>query len=194
MIKKKFLFTTLTILVIWGCKKNFDATPTYAEPSIAGSWAKSQPYYSPSPQIYIDSLNIWKSFISFAFTTAADPDKIGFANPYVPGKGTDALYFNTIYKSQNLTSDSGYYNITIPKCFQLIPKSKDSLTTGTVLVIAQSVTVYRKDKSSFTINIGPSSNPGTYNTITGIMQVEVMFDETSIGGAKGIIRKYKFTS
>lgn len=187
----------LILLLVWialGCKKTYHATPTYAKAAIAATWAKSQPYYSPSPQIYIDSTNTWKKFVCFSFTSETDPDKISFANPYVPGKGTNPLYMTTLYKSEGLTSDSGYYNITIPKCFQFIPKSEDSLTVGTVVVLPHTVTIYRKDKSSFDIIIGPSDQPGTYNTVTGIFEVEVMFDESSIGGSRTVKRRYRFSS
>jgi len=183
------------ILLLWSCKKNFDAEPTYAKVGgLAANWAKTQSFYSPGPQVYIDSIATWRSFISFAFTSDAEPDKLGFANPYVAGKGTNALYMNTLYASQGLTSDSGYYNVTIPKCFQLVPKSADSTGVGTVKVLEQKVTLYRKDKSSFDIIIKPTTNPGTYNISTGLIEVEVMFDETSIGGKANLVRKYRFNS
>lgn len=174
-----------------GCKKEYDAEATYAKPTIAKTWAKGDPFYSPKAEIYLESTSSWKSFIAFSFTSEGEPDKIGFANPYVAGKGTNALYMQTLYTAQTLTTDSGYYNITIPKCFQLVPKSADSTTVGTVLVIPQTVKIYRKDKTSFDIIIGPSDSPGTYNTITGLMEVEVAFDESSIGGGK-VKRKYRF--
>lgn len=185
------LFTALIGLFLFGCKKEYDAEATYAKPTIAKTWAKGEPFYFPKAEVYIESSSSWKTFTGFSFTSEGEPDKIGFANPYVAGKGTNALYMQTLYTSQNLTTDSGYYNITIPKCFQLVPKSADSTTVGTVLVIPQTVRIYRKDKTSFDILIAPSDAPGTYNTITGLMEVEIAFDETSIGGGK-VKRKYRF--
>jgi len=110
----------------------------------------------------------------------------------VAGKGTNALDFNRLYTAQGLTSDSGYYNVTIPKCFQFIPKSADSLNIGKVIVLPQAVRVFRRDKTFFDILIGPSTSPGTYSTITGLFEIEVLFDESSIGGSKNIARKYRF--
>jgi hypothetical protein len=190
---KKIFFSFIILLSFITCKKNYEAEPTYAGTEIAGTWAKLQPFYSPNPQIFLEATNTWRNFISFSVTSAAEPDKIGFANPNVAGKGTNALYMNTLYTSQLLTSDSGFYNVTIPKCFQFIPKSVDDKNTGTVIVLPQQVKLYRRNGTNFDIGIGPSSQPGMYSTITGLMEIEVQFNETSIGGAADVKRKYRFT-
>jgi hypothetical protein len=190
---KRIILFFITIITIAGCKKSFDVEPTYANYSVAGNWAKGTPFYSPNPQIFLEATGVWRTFISFSFTSEAEPDKIGFANPFAIGKGTNALYMNTLYTSQNLTSDSGFYNATIPKCFQLIPKSKDSLQSGTVLVLKQKVRLTRRDRTFFDIEISPSTNPGTYDTRTGLMEVEVQFDETAINGPSSVRRKYRYT-
>jgi hypothetical protein len=190
---RKLFFSFIVLLSFTTCKKNYEAEPTYAGTEIAGNWAKLEPFYSPNPQIFIEATNTWKPFISFSVTSAAEPDKIGFANPNLAGKGTNALYMNTLYASQPLTSDSGFYNVTIPKCFQFIPKSASEITTGSVIVIPQMVRLTRRNKTTFDIGIGPSTQSGTYSTITGLMEIEVKFDETSIGGAADVKRKYRFT-
>lgn len=190
---KQLLIPIFVFFLIIGCKKEFDAEPTYAGVEIAGTWAKQQAFYQPSSQRFDDATNTWRTFGAFTFTSLAEPDKLGFANPYVAGKGTNALDFNRLYSAQNLTSDSGYYNVTIPKCFQFIPKSKDSTQTGTVIVLPQSVRVYRRDKTFFDIKLSEGTQPGTYNTISGLFEIEVTFDETSIGGPAVIRRKYRFT-
>lgn len=190
---KQFLFVAITIFCFTACKKNYDAQPTYAGTPIAGTWAKQQPFYQPFAQRYDEATATWRRFLAFTFTSDAEPDKIGFANPYVAGRGTNALDFNRLYSAEQLSSDSGFYNVTIPKCFQFIPKSIDSVFTGTVVVLAQTVTCYRRDKSSFKILIAPSTQPGTYNTITGLFEIEVQFDESGIGGSSNIKRKYRFT-
>jgi hypothetical protein len=190
---KNIFFIGMVLIVVMSCKKKYDAEPTYAGIAIAGTWAKQQPFYSPNPQIFLSATNIWRSFISFSVTSAAEPDKIGFANPNVAGKGTNALYMNTLYASQLLTSDSGFYNVTIPKCFQFMPKSATETSTGNVVVIPQIVKIYRRDGTNFNIGIAPSTESGTYSTITGLMEIEVRFDETSIGGPNDVKRKYRFT-
>jgi hypothetical protein len=192
---KKIIYSSLILLSFVTCKRNYDATPTYAGTGIAITWVKSEPFYTPNPQIFLENTSpgTWRNFTSFPVTSAAEPDKIGFANPYLAGKGTNALYMNTLYASQPLTSDSGYYNVTIPKCFQFIPKSATETSTGKVVVIPQLVKIYRRDKTSFNIGIGPSTQSGTYSTVTGLLEIEVQFDETSIGGASDVKRKYRFT-
>jgi hypothetical protein len=188
-----YLFIASTFIIA-SCRKEYKVEPTYAKPAVAGTWAKQEQFYSPNPQIFLEATNTWRNFESFAFTSAGEPDKIGFANPYNAGKGTNALYMRNLYSTQNLTSDSGFYNVTIPKCFEFIPNSEKDLTTGTVKVIPQKVRLYRRDKTFFEIGISEGTAPGTYNTNTGVFEIEVSFDETSIGGSASVKRKYRFTS
>ncbi len=198
----KYLFILLAFVFFYGCKKEYNVQPTYASLELANTWAQNQPYYSPHPQIYIDSLGIWKPFISFAFTSDAEPDVIGFQNPYVAGKGTGALYMTSMYNNPyytsrynvNTSSDSGTYNVVIPKCFRFIPKSADSSDVGTVVVLPQVVTLTRKDKTKYQVSIAPSTQPGTYSKKTGVFEIEVLFDESNFGGSKEVRRKYRFTS
>lgn len=192
--KKEYFFLFLTPVLLWQCKKDYNVTPTYAKVGVANTWAKTEQYYSPNSEIYIDSLGIWRKFISFAFSSTGEPDKIGFQNPYVAGKGTNALFMNSIYSKQGISQDSGTYNTIIPKCFQFIPKSNDSINQGTVVVLPQDVTLTRRDKSKYIIKIAPSDKPGAYNTETGVFEIEVVFDESSIGGASAVKRRYRFKS
>jgi hypothetical protein len=187
------IFFFSIVILACACKKGFDAEPTYAKATIAGTWAKNEPFYQPTGERYDDAAATWRKFSAFTVTSELEPDKIGFANPYLPGKGTNPLDMNRLYSAQQLTSDSGYYNITIPKCFQFIPKENDP-TQGTVKVLEQEVKIWRRDKSSFIIKIGPGSAPGTFNVNTKVFEVEVSFDETSIGGAANIKRKYRFSA
>ena len=198
----KYLLIIFIFFSILSCKKEYDVKPTYATIGVANAWAQTQPFYSPHPEIFIDSLGVWKRFISFSFTSDGEPDKIGFQNPNVAGKGTNALYMNTMYNTTfytttykiNTSSDSGTYNVIIPKCFQFIPKSKDTTEVGTVVVLPQTVTLTRKDRTKYQVTIAPSTLPGTYNTKTGIFEIEVLFDESNFGGPKEVRRKYRFTS
>lgn len=173
------------------CKKQF-ADPTYAPAGGADVrvWYKPDPFYQPNSEIYMDSTDTWRSFRAFPLVYDNDPNKYGFGNPYVAGKGSNALYMTSIYGRLDggLTSDSGYYNVTIPKCFEFIPDGP-ALKTGKINVIEQAVRLYRRDKTFYDIRI---SGAGTYNTETAIFEVEVVFDESSIGGAKEVKRKYRF--
>lgn len=191
---KKILMIALLATILAACKKGFDAEPTYAKVTVAGTWAKSEQFYRPGAERFDDATGTWRSFQAFTVTSDGEPDKIGFANPYVQGRGTNALDMNRLYSAQNLTSDSGYYNITIVKAFQFVPNSATDFKQGKVVVLEQDVKIYRRDKSFFIIKISPGTNPGTYNVDTGVFEVEVSFDETSIGGAANVKRKYRFTS
>jgi hypothetical protein len=192
-MKRIFYVLIIAVIAVASCRKEYKAEPTYAKPAVAGTWAKQEQFYSPKPQILLPS-GTWRDFISFSFTSAGEPNKIGFANPYNAGKGTNALYMATLYSSQSLTTDSGFYNISIPKCFEFTPGSVEDVTKGTVKVIPQTVRIYRRDKSFFEIGISEGTLPGTYDTNTGVFEIEVSFDETSIGGPANVKRKYRFTS
>lgn len=194
MYKKIFFSCAFAIALLFACKKDYNVTPTYAKVGVAITWAKTEQYYSPKPEIYLDSIGTWRKFTSFAFTSDAEPDKIGFQNPYVAGKGTNALYMNSIYAKEGISQDSGTYNTIIPKCFQFIPKSIDTVNQGTVVVLPQDITLTRRDKSKYIIKIAPSDKPGTYNTETGVFEIEVVFDESSIGGNSAVKRRYRFKS
>lgn len=190
LINRLILFLFIAILFLESCVK-FNAEPTFAGATLARIWAKQEPFYRPVAEVYIDSTNRWQTFTGFSITSEAEPDKLGFANPYVAGKGTNALYMNTIYdRWVDLTADSGFYNVTIAKCFQFIPSEPGS-KTGEVRVIEQRVPMYKRDKTRFEVGIKGS---GTYSELTQSFEVEVTFDETELGGPADRKRKYRFRS
>lgn len=190
---KKITFFAMFFLMLMAlaCHKRF-AEPTYAPAggSAVRVWYKSDPYYTPEAEIYIDSIATWRKFTSFPLVYDNDPNKYGFGNPYVPGKGSNALYMNSWYTRYpgGLTSDSGYYNITIPKCFEFLP-DKPGAKVGVVNVIPQKIRLYRRDKTFFDIGI---SGKGTYDEDAKLFEVEVVFDDTEIGGSKESKRKFRF--
>ena len=180
----------LVLLALGSCKKRF-AEPTYAKNATAVRiWYKQDPFYTPNAEIFIDSTSTWRRFTSFPLVYDNGPNKYGFGNPYVPGKGSNALNMNSIYNRLpgGLTSDSGYYNVTIPKCFEFVPDGPTA-KTGKVNVLEQQIRLYRRDKTFFDIGI---KGGGTYNEEAQLFEVEVIFDETSVGGPKEVRRKYRF--
>ena len=187
---KKFIWLFIALVFVIACKKRY-AEPTYAQNATAVKiWYKTDPFYRPAAEIYIDSTGVWRSFTAFPIIYDNDPNKYGFGNPYVTGKGSNALFMTSIYNllPGGVSSDSGTYNIVIPKCFEFIPASAGA-TQGVVNVIPQKVKITRRDKTSYQIGI---SGTGSYNEISKIFQVEVIFDETEIGGSASIKRKYRF--
>ena len=191
MKKITFFATLFLMLMAIACQKRF-AEPTYAPAggSAVRVWYKSDPYYNPEAEIYLDSIATWRKFTSFPLVYDNDPNKYGFGNPYVPGKGSNALFMNSWYTRYpgGLTSDSGYYNITIPKCFEFLPE-KPGAKVGIVHVIPQKIRLYRRDKTFFDIGI---SGKGTYDEVAKLFEVEVVFDDTEIGGSKESKRKFRF--
>lgn len=189
-MKASTLIMAAGLVILGGCKKQF-AEPTYAPNATAVKvWYKSDPFYTPDAEIFIDSISTWRRFTSFPLIYDNDPNKYGFGNPYVPGKGSNALFMNSWYTRYpgGLTSDSGYYNITIPKCFEFLP-DKPGDTKGEVRVIPQKVRLYRRDKTFYDIGI---SGSGRYDELTRLFEVEVVFDDTEIGGSKESKRKFRF--
>jgi hypothetical protein len=202
IIVKKNSTTFLIIICVFGllilqaCKKSFNAKPTYRGKALAGIWAKTEPYYYPGAQ-YLDSgSTTWRNFLGFAFTSEGEPDVLGFYNPYVQGKGTNCLGMKTLYSGtpHNLTNDSGFYSVQIPKCFKFVPDNPTA-TVGNVNVIPQIVKCVKViGKVPFNVPISAGPNPGRYNEITKTFEVDVVFDEREIGGSPARLRKYRFSS
>lgn len=185
-----FLALGIVLVVFLACKKQF-AEPTYAPNATAVRvWYKSDPFYTPNAEIFLESSQTWRRFTSFPLVYDNDPNKYGFGNPWLPGRGSNALYMTTLYNGLpgGLTSDSGYFNITIPKCFEFLPEVPNA-TKGIVRVIPQKVRLVRRDKTFFFIGI---SGEGTYDEAAQLFQVEIIFDETEIGGPKEVRRQYRF--
>jgi hypothetical protein len=174
-----------------GCKKRF-AEPTYAPAggSAVRIWYKSDPFYYPAAEYFNESTSVWRPFNSFPLVYNNDPNKMGFGNPWLQGRGSNALAIRTLYGGLpgGITSDSGYYMITIPKCFEFIPDNPEA-KEGVVNVIPQKVNIVRTNKTSYSLGI---SGTGRYNEEAKLFEVEIIFDETEIGGPKDLRRKYRF--
>jgi hypothetical protein len=187
----------ISILIV-SCNKDFDAKPTYRAEALAATWAKVEPFYKPSAFVYLPSSNSWRPFFGFSFTTEAEPDVLGFANPYVfIGKGTNALdmiSFYSQYPNGSVSSNNYTYNVVIPKCFKFIPDAQNA-KQGNVVVIPQKVKITRTQAfnfSTYEIPIRPSEKPGRYDITTKEFTIEVEFDDTAVGGPLGVRRQYRF--
>lgn len=190
-MKKIGLLVFFATVLLASCKKQF-AEPTYAASATAVNvWYKADQFYFPKASIYIDSTARWRTFTSFPLIYENDANKYGFGNPYVTGKGSNALYMTTIYNANpngGVSSDSGTYNIVIPKCFEFIASRTDP-TKGIVNVIPQKVKITRRNFTSYNIGI---SGSGEFDTNSKIFTVDITFDDSEIGGSKAILRKYMF--
>jgi hypothetical protein len=129
-------------------------------------------------------------FFAFAYASRTTPDVIGFGHPD-PEKGSNAFNMVRIYSDFDVSSASHF--IRIPEALRFIP-ANEGATFGTVEVIEQQVTITRTESSGlppFEIGI---SGGGTYDEITGALQLDVYFDETAIGGPQSVLRKYVLES
>jgi hypothetical protein len=122
----------------------------------------------------------------FAHISRTQSNVIGLYNT-APGASTNALNMHRIYTDQEVTSASA--NIRMPEFMRLIP-SEEGSTFGTVEVIPQDVVITRRASSGlppFTVGL---SGSGTYDETTGIILLDVYFDETAIGGGASVLRRY----
>ena len=125
-----------------------------------------------------------------ARSSTTEPNVIGVFNPQ-PGNSTNAFNMHRLYPDFDVTSASA--NIRIPSLFRLTPNSPGA-DFGTVEVIEQRVTITRRPSSGlppFTVGI---SGGGTYDEASGIMDVEVSFDESELGVPEAVVRRYSYES
>ena len=193
-MKSLFSYATIVIIagvLLWSCKKQF-ADPTYAPAggSAVRIWYKTDPFYTPSAEFFDDNTNNWRRFTSFPLVYDNDPNKMGFGNPWLEGRGSNALAIRTLYGGLpgGITSDSGFFMITIPKCFEFIPDGPGA-KEGVVNVIPQQVKIVRVNKTTYNLGI---SGKGRYNEDAKLFEVDIIFDETEVGGPKDRLRKYRF--
>ncbi len=125
----------------------------------------------------------------FAYASRTTPNVIGFYNQ-TPGANTNAFNLTRIYAEQNVSSGSA--NIRIPEALRFRP-AEAGAAFGTVEVIPQRVTITRTTSSGlppFTVGI---SGSGTYDESTQVIELDVYFDETEIGGGPNVLRRYVYT-
>ncbi|MEM9258645.1 MAG: hypothetical protein AAGA62_03300, partial [Bacteroidota bacterium] len=128
---------------------------------------------------------------AFAYASRTEPNIIGMYNA-VPGtSSTNALNMVRIYADYDVSSASA--GIRIFELFKLTPASEGA-TFGRVEVIEQQVTITRRSSSGLPpFQIGLSGS-GTYDEDTGILLVDIFFDETELGNGASVLRRYSYES
>ncbi len=122
----------------------------------------------------------------FAHPSRTQTNVIGLYNTE-QGNSTNALNMHRLYADYEVSTGSA--NIRITEFVRLTPSAVGS-TTGTAEVIPQRVTITRRAASGlppFTVGI---SGSGTYNENTGVISLDIYFDETEIGGEPNKLRRY----
>lgn len=156
---------------------------------------------------------------SFAFTyyDVAKPNNIGFASSLWDGatkdstRSTNILNMQVLYGNESSESSPGTVEEDVSSgsaglrdldLIRLIPNGANA-TAGKAVIEKQMIKVYRKDNadgmdgtaddeihSFFFVEV---SGEGTYNETTGLINMTITFDETSINnGIK--VRRFEFTT
>lgn len=195
----KSLFTIFIALCLFaGCKKD--------EPAAKADLYPDQPVSTPSTsaiatfhqptsfyQMYVyrfdPTLNRWGARIGSHFSSvpASDPTSLGFTNSNI-NSGIALFDMVRLYTTQIGSSNINTAKINVEKALQFFPDF-DGAKTGIVKVVEQDVTITRTNSTTFKIGI---SGSGTYNETAKIIDLEVKFNETAIGGTSQTF-KYKMS-
>lgn len=197
-MKKIILFVLLSLSLL-ACKKE--------EPAPKSDLYPDQPLTTPSSsaiatfhqavsfyQMFVyrfDPLTAkWTTRIASHFSTIPtnDPTVIGFTNPYVADSGVPLFDMVRLYASETGTTNIKTVKINAEKVLQFFPDFEGA-KTGIVKVLNQDVVLTRSNLSTFKIGI---SGSGTYDENAKLIDLEVKFDETAIGGTSQTF-KYKLS-
>jgi hypothetical protein len=127
-------------------------------------------------------------FFAFAYQSRTMENTIGFLGDR-PQVSTNVLNIVRIYDDISAFS----MGVRLPNLLKFTPE-EEGATSGTVEVIPQDVFIRRissSDLPDFTIGL---SGSGTYDETTGIILLDVHFDETDIGGPADTLRRYSLES
>lgn len=186
---KKIFILILVVFTIAACKKD--------EPSAKDDLYPDQPISTPSTSAiatFHQSVSFYQLFVyrfdpitskwtsriasHFSSIPASDPAALGFTNPYVVDSGVPLFDMVKLYAVETGTTNIKTVKINADKVLQFFPDF-DGAKTGIVKVVAQDITLTRSNLTSFKIGI---SGSGTYNENTKLIDLEVKFNESAIGG------------
>lgn len=196
----KNLFVILIALVLFaGCKKDEPAAKADLYPdqpvstpssSAIATFHQNVTFYQPFVYRFDPVANRWTARIGSHFSSvpASDPTALGFTNSQVANSGVALFDMVRLYSSQIGSTNINTAKINAEKVLQFFPDF-DGAKTGIVKVVDQDITITRTNSTTFKIGI---SGGGTYNEVTRIMDLEVRFNETAIGGTSQTI-KYKIS-
>jgi len=205
MYLKNFLFGTLLIIaVLSACKDEEPPVKEDLYPTVPLSTASSSAikvFYSNVSfyELYVyrfdPETNKWTNRIRSHFPTVPsdDPSILGFSNPYVTNSGVSLFDMPRLYQIAVGTLNINTAKINVEKVLQFFPDFEGA-KTGIVKVIPQDVVISKTAAAAAlsgipTFKIGISGS-GTYDENTKIINLEVVFNETAIGGPAAVKRKY----
>lgn len=213
-MKIKNVVFGLSILFMLSCsKESVQPTPepepepkpeSKADASIITFFHATDPYFQPFVYLFSEETQTWSRRAGSHFSTISeeDPTYLGFTNPYVENSGVNLFHMVTLYQEKTGTNNIKTVAINADKVLRFFPdlatEANPTPTTGTVEVFAQKIKMYKAGgdienrESMDYIEIGISGE-GTYNTKTGVIDLDVHFDETSIDGPAKVTRQYKIS-
>lgn len=196
----KNLFAILIALFLFaGCKKDEPAAKVdlypdqpLSTPSTSAIATFHQPtsFYQMFVYRFDPTLDRWGARIGSHFSTipASDPTAIGFTNPYVADSGVPLFDMVRIYGAETATTNIKTVKINADKVLQFFPDFIGA-KTGIVKVVTQDIILTRANLTTFKIGI---SGSGSYDENTKVIDLEVKFNETAIGGTSQTF-KYKMS-
>ncbi|OAQ42373.1 hypothetical protein A5893_04485 [Pedobacter psychrophilus] len=199
-MKKSIIVLFICIITLAACKKDapltkedlYPDTPTTpASSTVISTFYNSTPFYELFIYRFDPVTAKWTNTIRSHFPTVPsdDPSALGFTNPYVAESGVALFDMVRLYTTPLGSSNIKSAKINVPKVFRFFPDFVGA-KTGVVKVIEQDVVLTKADGTTFKIGI---SGQGTYDERTKIFNIEVTFNETAIGGANNVKRKYSFS-
>ncbi|WP_304065633.1 hypothetical protein [Pedobacter glucosidilyticus] len=146
---------------------------------------------------YNEDTKLWSNRIigHFSIISTQDPNYLGFVHP-VATSGVTFLDMHRLYATQIGSTNAVTAKINVDKFIGFFPDFEGA-KTGIVRVVPQDITVSKNPNSTFepgvpTFKIGISGE-GTYDERTAIIDLEVIFNETAIGGPAAVKRIYKMS-
>lgn len=158
--------------------------------SPAATWFQSTSYYYPNFYYYTESTAKWTSMTAhYCVLDENDAAVMGFVNNWVAESGVGFFNMHRLYQTEIGSSNIKTAKINVPRALELIPNAAGA-RKGIVRVIPQQITVTRTAGTTFQIGI---SGTGTYDLDTKVIDVEMNFDDTKIGGSATNKYKYKIS-
>jgi hypothetical protein len=206
ILKLSKLVTIFSILFFtMSCSKDSTVTPEpeyvpKPDNNAVAAFTSTDAYFELYIYRFDDVTQTWGKRIRSHYPTVSstDPTYMGFTNPFVTDSGVNLFQMVTLYSDKIGSTNIKTAGINVDQVLQFLP-DENNKKIGKVTVKEQQVKIYkktesaeeRKDMEFFEVGI---SGSGTYDLNEGVIDLEVNFNESAIGGANKVTRKYKLST